>query len=198
MTNWNKLTLVSAIALVAFTAPAAMAQRSERGLASRSMDGDSISQMRSISGGRQTTTQAHRSDGFRGGRSGHWRSGHHHRPRGFYPRRSYGYYRGFGYPYGFGSPYGYGSGYGYGYPYFGASAALYYHGYRPTTYRTSRVSVSVEIQQRLARAGYYRGAIDGVIGAGTSAAISAYQRDNRLPITGRIDERLLRRMGIRS
>ncbi|MBA2431371.1 MAG: peptidoglycan-binding protein [Chthoniobacterales bacterium] len=53
------------------------------------------------------------------------------------------------------------------------------------------------VQQRLAAAGFYRGRIDGVIGSGTRAAIRAYQRANGLPGNGRIDTRLLARMGLR-
>jgi hypothetical protein len=52
-------------------------------------------------------------------------------------------------------------------------------------------SVQVEVQQELARMGYYQGPIDGVIGPGTQAAISAYQRDNGLRVTGTINGRLL-------
>jgi hypothetical protein len=79
----------------------------------------------------------------------------------------YGYYGG-GYGYGYGgySPYGYGygnyddSGYGYGY---GGSG----YGDR------SRV---VELQRRLSRAGYYHGAIDGIMGSQTRRAIRAFER----------------------
>ena len=60
---------------------------------------------------------------------------------------------GWGYPYGY---YGYyGSGYGYG------------EGSR------SRVA---DLQSRLARAGYYHGAIDGIMGPATRRAIRAYER----------------------
>jgi hypothetical protein len=63
-----------------------------------------------------------------------------------------------GYPYGYygGYNYGdYGSGYGYG--------------------SRSRVA---ELQRRLARAGYYHGSIDGVLGPQTRRALRAYQRDH--------------------
>jgi putative peptidoglycan binding protein len=61
------------------------------------------------------------------------------------------------YPYGY---YGgdYGSGYGYG---------------------DSSQSRVAELQRRLARAGYYHGAIDGIMGPATRRAIRAYERDNR-------------------
>jgi hypothetical protein len=61
---------------------------------------------------------------------------------------------GWGYPYGY-YGYGYGSGYGYG----GGSQ--------------SRVA---ELQSRLASAGYYHGAIDGIMGPATRRAIRAYER----------------------
>jgi hypothetical protein len=66
---------------------------------------------------------------------------------------------GWGYPYGYygGYNYGdYGSGYGYG---------------------DSSWSRVAELQRRLARAGYYHGAIDGIMGPATRRAIRAYERD---------------------
>lgn len=97
---------------------------------------------------------------------------------------------GLGYPY-----------YGYGYPYFGSYP--YGYGYysrpRPVIYAetvyTDDATVAA-VQRRLARAGYYRGAIDGVIGQGTRLAIRAFERNNGLPIDGRIDRRLLATMGL--
>jgi hypothetical protein len=65
-----------------------------------------------------------------------------------------------GYPYGYygGYNYGdYGSGYGYG--------------------DSSRSRV-VELQRRLVRAGYYHGAVDGIMGPATRRAIRAYERDH--------------------
>jgi hypothetical protein len=72
----------------------------------------------------------------------------------------YGYY-GYGYPYG---SYGYGYGYGYGGQEYGAYGD------------TSRSRVA-ELQRRLARAGYYHGSIDGILGPQTRRAIRAYERD---------------------
>jgi putative peptidoglycan binding protein len=83
---------------------------------------------------------------------------------GGYPYYGYGY----GYPYG----YGYGNGYGYGGyydSYYGGTG--YENGY-PTH---SRVA---QLQHRLARAGYYSGAIDGIMGPATRQAIRAYERDH--------------------
>jgi hypothetical protein len=67
---------------------------------------------------------------------------------------------GWGYPYGYYGGYnygGYGSGYGYG---------------------DSSGSRVAELQSRLARAGYYHGAIDGIMGPATRRAIRAYERDH--------------------
>lgn len=137
----------------------------------------------------------HHGDGNWNHHGGNWR--HHHWPRSYY------YYGGFGYPfYGFGYPYygfGYPYGYGYGYPYYGASATFYSDGNRRYSQNASQPgngSVVTRVQQRLARAGYYHGAIDGVIGNGTRSAIRAYERANRLPVDGRIDSDLLGRMGL--
>jgi len=79
---------------------------------------------------------------------------------------------GWGYPYGYygGYNYGnYGSGYGYG--------------------DSSRSRVA-ELQRRLARAGYYHGAIDGIMGPATRRAIRGYERDHGGSAYGAIDQRL--------
>jgi peptidoglycan hydrolase-like protein with peptidoglycan-binding domain len=52
------------------------------------------------------------------------------------------------------------------------------------------------VQRRLARAGYYHGAIDGVIGHGTRSAIRVYEHNHGLVVDGRIDRRLLATLGI--
>ena len=57
-------------------------------------------------------------------------------------------------------------------------------------------SIEVEVQRALARRGYYHGPIDGDIGFGTMRAIRAYQYDNDLPVSGRIDRYLLRSLGL--
>jgi hypothetical protein len=217
----KNLTIISSIALGLIAAPAADAQRGEgRGARtsgmrtqSPSMSAGSRAQFSSRGGNFSRGSQSHRW-GNRGGGDGSWRNrgdgnrwrnrdggnrwrnrdgnhrwgNHNHwRHRRYYPR----YYGGFGYPYGYG--------YGYGYPYFGASAALYYNGYHPQYQRTSYArggSVVAEVQQELARAGYYRGAVDGVNGSGTRSAIRAYERANGLRVDGSIDQELLGSMGL--
>jgi hypothetical protein len=59
---------------------------------------------------------------------------------------------------------------------------------------SSDLNTLLAVQEELARGGYYRGPIDGIIGAGTLSAIIAYQEDFGLPVTGRIDTPLLQSM----
>jgi len=92
---------------------------------------------------------------------------------GWGPWWGWGYPYGYGYGYGYGG-YGYGNGYGYGYGY----------GY------SSRSRVA-ELQRRLARAGYYHGSIDGIMGSHTRRAIRAYERDHNMHAYGAIDQGLL-------
>src|SRR5207302_1465751 len=108
---------------------------------------------------------------------------------GYYPY-SYGYYP-YGYGYGPGY-YGYGSGYsGYGAGYYGNG--YYGNSYYGNGYSGNRVYHSsyysgygsngnrsgvVRLQRQLARAGYYRGPIDGIMGTRTRYALRAYQHDH--------------------
>jgi hypothetical protein len=91
---------------------------------------------------------------------------------------------GLGYPYGYGY-YPYYAGYPYGYGY-----------YRTPAYDAVDDSTVVAVQRRLARAGYYRGPIDGVAGNETRRAIRAYERAHGLRVDGLIDPQLLRTMGL--
>jgi Putative peptidoglycan binding domain. len=63
----------------------------------------------------------------------------------------------------------------YPYPYYGYYPYDYY-GYNDSGYGYG--NTVVEVQRRLARAGYYHGAIDGVMGPQTRRAIRAYERDH--------------------
>jgi peptidoglycan hydrolase-like protein with peptidoglycan-binding domain len=47
-------------------------------------------------------------------------------------------------------------------------------------------------QQRLKDRGYYSGSVDGAIGPNTEAALRAYQRDQRLSVTGKLDAQTVR------
>jgi peptidoglycan hydrolase-like protein with peptidoglycan-binding domain len=55
----------------------------------------------------------------------------------------------------------------------------------------------VQVQQRLARGGFYHGSIDGVMGPETRRAIRAYERSHNLRVDGALDDRLLDSMDIR-
>ena len=125
--------------------------------------------------------------GYRGGSIAFGGSG-----RG-YGRGGYGYGHGYGYGRGYG-------GYGFVYPYYYGDYPVYGYGYAEPVYSdngsdysdsNASAPVSVQVQQELARQGYYRGPIDGIVGPGTQAAISAYQRDNGLRVTGTINGKLL-------
>jgi hypothetical protein len=128
--------------------------------------------------------------------SGNWR--HHHRSSGdqfiflggfgfpffgypyygYYPYDNYGYGYGYGYPYG----YDYYGGYGYGYGDQG-------YGYSDQGYgsRSRGGSSVMQLQRRLARAGYYHGDIDGIMGPETRRAIRAYERSHNQREYGMID-----------
>jgi len=101
---------------------------------------------------------------------------------------------GFGFPFFYGYPYygyypydyyGYGYGYDpYGYDYYGGSAYGYGYGDQGYGYGDQGYGYSnryrggssvVELQRRLARAGYYHGAIDGIMGPATRRALRAYE-----------------------
>jgi len=73
-----------------------------------------------------------------------------------------------------------------------------YYGYNRSGYGAyANGSVVIQVQSRLARAGYYRGAIDGVMGPRTRYAIQAYERDHGLRADGAISRSFLRNMGLR-
>jgi len=65
------------------------------------------------------------------------------------------------------------------------------YGQSDTDSDSAGVPVQAQVQQELAREGYYRGPIDGLVGPATRAAISAYQQDNGLRVTGTINGHLL-------
>jgi hypothetical protein len=114
---------------------------------------------------------------------------------GYYP----GYYD-YPYAYGYGQPYNYGYGYTYPSDYY---ADQYPTGYSTTTYRTSTYgdlayddNLVVAVQERLKRAGYYLGAIDGVAGPETRSAIARWEGNHGMTADGRIDQETLRSMGL--
>lgn len=54
-----------------------------------------------------------------------------------------------------------------------------------------------KIQETLRDKGHYRGNIDGVFGLRTRASIRAYQKAEKLPITGEVDVSTAERLGVR-
>jgi hypothetical protein len=74
----------------------------------------------------------------------------------------------------------------------------YYYDDSATTYSdaTTNDSVVVDVQKELAREGYYRGSIDGILGSATRTAIAAYQRAHSLPVNGRINTQLIESLGL--
>jgi len=119
--------------------------------------------------------------------SGDWRR--HHR----FSNNQFVFFGDFGYPFFYGYPYyGYGYGYPYGYDYYGGYGYGYGdqgYGYGDQGYGfgdqgygyggRNRGGASVgQLQRRLARAGYYHGAIDGIMGPETRRAIRAYERSH--------------------
>jgi Putative peptidoglycan binding domain len=97
----------------------------------------------------------------------------------------------------FGDPFLY-----YPYPYYGYYPYGYYpygYGYEQPVYQGSAGytdSLIGQVQLRLARSGYYHGAIDGVGGNATRRAIREYERAHGLPVDGQVRKRLLTTIGL--
>jgi len=140
----------------------------------------------------------------------HWWNGHRCRfvngfwvifDLGFYPWWPYSYPYGYGYPYGYPYDY-YPSYYSYGYPYgydpgsYVQNDADYYGrgGYNSSDQYTDRTVVAVQTQ--LAREGYYRGEIDGILGPETRRAIVSFQSDHGLRVTGNLTQETLSTLGL--
>src|SRR5215831_8959350 len=118
---------------------------------------------------------------------------------GFYPWDYYPYYGYGNYPYD----------YSYGYPYdyynydeypsdsyndYGSYPYSYYNGYAPSG-QSGSGTVSA-VQSQLAKLGYYRGAIDGIVGDQTEAALAQYQEDHDLSVTGTVTAATLQALGV--
>jgi hypothetical protein len=147
--------------------------------------------------------------GHHPGGGGNMNRGHFHpgNPRFHNGGRVNFFFGGFGYPFFYGYPYWgypyYGYPYGYGYP-VGADYSYdprgVYEGQVVSPQRRTNsgdakdFSMAARVQRQLAAAGYYRGAIDGVVGDGTRRAIRNYKRDNGLPVDSQIDDQLLSTM----
>jgi len=122
---------------------------------------------------------------------------------GFYPWWPYWYpydyyaYDNYSYPYGYGSDYydpGY-NGSNYYYNFDSDRSEQYYdqNGYESGQYTDSTVAA---VQEQLAKKGYYRGEIDGVVGAQTRRAIARYQGRHGLRVTGALTSDTLEALGL--
>ncbi len=111
---------------------------------------------------------------------------------GFYPWWPYGY----PYDYYADDYYGYPYGYDPGYYDSGVYQNEEYYGQNgySDAYADSTVAAA---QQRLAREGYYRGQIDGVLGPETRAAIAQFQNNHGLRVTGALTTDTLGALGLR-
>ena len=111
-------------------------------------------------------------------------------PWDYYPYDAYGSYPSdyYGYPYGY-NDYSYDSN-----DYNTQDPYSYYNGYAGPAQGSNGVVSSV--QSQLAKRGYYRGAIDGVLGDQTEAAIARYQEDNDLSVTGVVTAATLQSLGL--
>jgi hypothetical protein len=128
---------------------------------------------------------------------------------GFYPWWPWGYPYDYYYGYGYGYPYNYGysGGYGYGYNDPGAydDQSGYDNGYddqsanQQSGYGNQSANSTVAaVQDRLARGGYYRGQIDGVLGPETRHAIVRFQSNHGLQVTGELSPDTLNAMGLQN
>jgi hypothetical protein len=91
---------------------------------------------------------------------------------------------------------GYGYPYGYSYPYYyGDSYVDSFYAPAVPDYAVTD-SLTADVQEALADQGYYHGDIDGEMGPGTREALTAYQRDHRLPATGMINAPTVASLGL--
>lgn len=69
---------------------------------------------------------------------------------------------------------------------------------KPTLYWGSKGSDVSQVQQRLSNWGYYKGPIDGIVGASTFNAIKDFQRKNGLPVDGIVGAQTYNALGLGS
>jgi hypothetical protein len=81
-----------------------------------------------------------------------------------------------------------------GYGYYNSSPYSYYSGYAPSG-QYSNTAVSA-VQSKLASLGYYHGAIDGILGDESEAALARYQKDRDLSVTGTVTVATLHALGL--
>ena len=114
-------------------------------------------------------------------------------PWDYYPYCGYGYGY-YPYDYSYDYPYDY-SGYTYsGADYSASQPYSYYNGYAPSGQYSN--SVVTAVQSKLANLGYYHGAVDGILGAESEAALARYQQDQDLSVTGTVTSATLQALGL--
>ena len=111
---------------------------------------------------------------------------------GLYPWDFYGTYPDNDYVYPYGYDYSCDDSYTDNYPYDYSDPSSYdYSGYDTN-------SIVREVQSELANLGYYNGAIDGIQGDATEAALARYQEDHDLSVTGTVTLTTLQAMGLQN
>ena len=88
---------------------------------------------------------------------------------------------------------------GYWYPAYGYSSTYDYYDYDGPIYTYANLlpdQVIANVQAALREAGYYVGPITGSLNPATRAAISNFQRDYGLIITGAVDEPTVQSLGL--
>jgi hypothetical protein len=88
---------------------------------------------------------------------------------------------------------------GYWYPAWGYDSGYQSYDYDGPIYTYSNLlpdQVVINVQNALKELGYYGGNITGSLGASTRQALSAYQQDYGLDVTGAVDEETVRALGL--
>jgi hypothetical protein len=118
-----------------------------------------------------------------------------------YRTYSHGSYRPYCSPYVRYHSYGYYPSYGYYVP--APIVSLTFSSGRPAVYQATRYyepaatsSLEASVQRALRKRGYYSGPLDGDLGPRSRAAIREYQAEHGLEVNGRVDDPLLRSLGI--
>ena len=88
---------------------------------------------------------------------------------------------------------------GYWYPAWGYDPYYQNYDYNGPIYTYNNLlpdQVVINVQHALQELGYYTGSVTGSLGVSTRQALSAYQADNGLDVTGAVDEETVRALGL--